>query len=100
MWLPPPLSKGNAMASPVYPRFDPVPMGVAATYTFPQGSPLGIGGFLCVTAGTITVARADGTVLVNAFPLTAGTYVPLPFFCGAGASVTLGTGCSGTLAVA
>ena len=88
------------MSLPVYPRFEGVSIPTAGTYVFPSGAPVAIGGFLCVTAGTLTLTKADGTVLINAFPLTAGTYVPMPFHCGPGATVTLGTGCSGTLAVA
>jgi hypothetical protein len=87
------------MSNYIQERYTPVSLGVAATYVFPSGSPSGMGGFLCITAGTITVTRADGVVVVNAFPMTAGTYVPMPFFLGSGATVTLGAGASGTLAV-
>lgn len=87
------------MSGYIQERYTPVPLGVAATFVFPSGSPTGIGGFLCITAGTITVTRADSVVLVNAFPMTAGTYVPMPFAVGAGATVTLGAGASGTLGV-
>jgi hypothetical protein len=87
------------MSGYIQERYTPVPLGVAVTYVFPSGSPTGIGGFLCITAGTITVTRSDGVVLVNAFPMTAGTYVPMPFATGAGATVTLGAGASGTLGV-
>ena len=72
-------------------------MTTASTFVFPQGSPTGIGGFLCITAGTITVTRADGVVIINAFPMTAGTYIPMPFYLGAGATVVLGAGASGVL---
>ncbi len=87
------------MSTHVISRYDPIPMATASSYTFAQGSPLSIGGFLCVTAGTITVTRADGLTVIAAFPLTAGTWVPIPFYLGAGATIQLGAGCSGTLAV-
>lgn len=59
-----------------------------------------IAGFLPVTAGTITVTDADGTVLVNAFPLAAGgpfVRIPLLANTSAGLTVTLAGGASGTL---
>jgi hypothetical protein len=87
------------MSNIIQERYNPVPLGVAATYTLPQGSPTGVAGFLCVTAGTITITRADGVVVVNAFPMTAGTYVPLPFYVGSGSIIALGAGASGTLGV-
>ncbi len=59
-----------------------------------------IGGFLCMTAGTITVSTAIGRVIINAFPVAAGTYYPMPFYLGeAGGTVTLAGGASGTLAL-
>lgn len=87
------------MSNIIQERYNPVPIGVSASYTFTQGSPSGIGGFLCITAGTITVTRADGVVIVNAFPMTAGTYVPMPFFVAPGATVVLAGGASGVLGV-
>lgn len=38
-----------------------------------------IAGFLCATAGTFTVTRKNGTVVINAFPVSAGVYYPMPF---------------------
>jgi hypothetical protein len=76
-------------------RYTANPMGVNATFTI-TGSQLG--GFLAVTAGTITVTDADGTVEVNAFPCAAGQYVPLPLLLNTiGGTVTLAGGASGTL---
>lgn len=59
-----------------------------------------IGGFLCVTAGTLTITRGDSAVRLNAFPVTAGTYIPLPIFLGNyGATISLAGGASGTLLI-
>lgn len=60
-----------------------------------------LGGFLAVTGGTITITDFDGTVLVNAFPLTAGVMSPIliNFSSGSGGDVVLAGGASGTLLV-
>lgn len=56
------------------------------------------GGFLAVTAGTITLADANGVVEVNAFPVAAGQYVPLPIYLNTiGGTFTCAGGASGTL---
>lgn len=63
----------------------------------------GIGGFVCVTAGTLTVQvvnAAGATVtLINAFPVSAGQVYGIPLFTGTmgSASVVLAGGASGTL---
>lgn len=58
-----------------------------------------IGGFLAVTTGLLTLTDADGTVLVNLVPVTAGVYTPIPFRfrTSAGGTITLSGGASGTL---
>lgn len=59
-----------------------------------------IGGFLCKTAGTITVTTAIGRLVVDTFPVAAGVYYPMPFYLGgSGGTVTLAGGASGTLAL-
>lgn len=59
-----------------------------------------IAGFLCTesTSGTLTITDADGTVLVDALPLTAGqwTRIPLFFRSSAGGRVSI-SGAAGTL---
>lgn len=59
-----------------------------------------IAGFLCTesTMGTLTITDADGTVLVDALPLTAGTWTRIPLFfrTNAGGRVAI-TGAAGTL---
>lgn len=80
-------------------RYQPVALGANATYTFPQGYPSSVAGFLCVTAGTITVTRESGLVVINAFPCSAGVYYPMPFHVGHNSVVTLAGGASGTLGV-
>jgi len=59
----------------------------------------GIGGFVAVTAGTLTVTDPNGTVLVNAFPVAAGSVYGIPILTGVhgGAIVSLAGGASGTL---
>lgn len=59
-----------------------------------------LAGFLCTTNGTLTVTDADGTVLVNAHPCTAGQgfiRIPLLSNSSAGMTVTLAAGCAGTI---
>lgn len=80
-----------------------VPLAVAANTTTPLAS-LQLGGFLCVTSGTITVvANASGgqpaRTIINAFPVSAGIYYPLPFYLGTeGGVFTTAGGASGTVA--
>lgn len=79
-------------------RYRPEPMGVDASYTVRGGQ---IGGFLCKTAGTLTLTAANGTVLISAQPVAAGVYLPLPFLLptSEGGTVQLAGGASGTLAI-
>lgn len=59
-----------------------------------------IAGFLCTVAGTLTVTDADGTVLLNALPITAnGLFIRIPLLSNtsAGLTVTLAGGAAGTL---
>lgn len=76
-------------------RYNPEVVGVSATIPLYSDA---IGGFLAKTAGTITVTSANGTVLVNAHPVTAGSWTPLPFYIGPGGTFTTAGGASGTLA--
>ena len=79
-------------------KYTAVPMGVSSTYVFPSGSPIAIEGFLAVTSGTMTVSKRDGTVLINAFPVTGGQWYFMPFHVGHEGTVVLAGGASGTLA--
>jgi hypothetical protein len=59
-----------------------------------------IAGFLATIAGTLTVTDADGTVLVNAFPITPAmgfVRIPLLSRTSAGCVVQLAGGAAGTL---
>lgn len=58
-----------------------------------------IAAFLPTVSGTLTVTDADGTVLVNAVPVTAGVYLKLPllFRSTSGGVVQLAGGAAGTL---
>ena len=87
------------MSNLIQERYVPVPLSANATYTFPSGSPTGVSGFLCVTSGTLTLTRADGRVVINGIAVTAGNYLPMPFYVDSGAVVVLAGGASGTLGV-
>jgi hypothetical protein len=71
---------------------------MAANSSYSIGGPR-MGGFIGKTAGAITVTDANGTVLVDAVPIIAGVTIPIPitFITGAGGTVTLSGGASGTL---
>lgn len=82
-------------------RYKPTLVGVDGTVNYTGSS---VGGFLCKTSGTITVQGLSEngvlTTFVDAHPVTAGIYYPLPFYtglnggiftCAGGASGTLGT---------
>jgi hypothetical protein len=83
-------------------RFNPTPMAANAAANV-TGTTLG--GFLAKTAGTIsvTVKNAQGTdvLVVDAVPVTAGIYTPIPIIAPAGPGfvVQLAGGASGTLMV-
>jgi hypothetical protein len=77
-------------------RYAPVQAPANSTTSVTSDS---IGGFLCVTAGTLTVTRHDGTVVINALPVVAGTWVDIPFYMGVNQySVTTAGGASGIVA--
>ena len=76
-------------------RYAPYVMAANSTRTITSQS---IGGFLPKTAGAIAIVNSAGVTLLDAFPLTAGIYVPLPMYVGGpNATVTLSGGASGTL---
>jgi hypothetical protein len=76
------------------------PQAMAANSAYRIRGPV-VGGFLATVTGTLTLTDNDGTVLVNAVPVTAGGYVPLPFVfvSSEGATVQLAGGAAGTLAI-
>ena len=57
-------------------RYTAYLMGVNASLKVTRQS---IGGFLAKTAGTITVVNDKGATIVDAVPVAAGLYYPLPF---------------------
>lgn len=82
-------------------RYSPVVVGVDSSVPLTGSA---VGGFLCKTAGTITITENDeqgGTrIIVNAVPVTAGIYTPIPFYLSPyGGTVTTAGGASGTLGV-
>lgn len=88
--------------SKVREAFNPVPMAANASYDITGST---VAGFLAKTAGTISIAgrNSAGTgavTFVDAVPVAAGAYTPLPIMLPSpGAVVTLGGGASGTLLV-
>lgn len=62
-------------------------------------------GFLAVTAGNLTVVDGKGVTLINAVPVTAGAFLPIPGLfpsyqpSSQYATLTLTNGASGTLFV-
>ena len=58
----------------------------------------GLGGFICVTAGSISVISRLGTAILTSFPVAAGTVYGLPMYLGVnGFTVTLAGGASGVV---
>lgn len=88
------------MSTKIIQRTKPVQVGVNATVDF-TGS--GVDGFLPITSGTITItAQPSGQTIISAFPVTAGTPVPLPFSFpdnSQGGRIVAAGGASGVLCV-
>ena len=80
--------------------YKPVLMAANSTYRPPYGT-LGVAGFLCAVSGTISVTNERGALIVDAVPVTAGVYTPMPFNIDIGdlGSVVLAGGARGTLAI-
>lgn len=56
--------------------------------------------FFAVTAGTITITEFDGTVVLNAFPVTAGQWIEFEMNVSpSGGTITTALGASGTVTV-
>jgi hypothetical protein len=79
-------------------RFTAYVMGANSSLKVTRQS---IGGFLAKTGGTVTVTNDNGVVIVDAHPVTAGLYYPMPFLLQTttGGTVSLAGGASGVLAV-
>ena len=73
------------------------PKAMAANSSVKVG--VSVAGFLCTVSGTLTITDDEGNVLVNALPVTAGTWtrIPLGMPTTAGGKVTLAGGAAGTL---
>lgn len=76
-------------------RYTPYPIAANGSQIVPGQQ---LGGFIVTTAGTITIV-SQGITLLNAQPVTAGQYLPLPILLPAngGATITLAGGASGLL---
>ena len=58
-----------------------------------------IGGFLCVTAGSLELTDMQGKVLFTGFPVSAGDFYRIPFYVGQdGLVLTTSGGASGVIA--
>jgi len=78
-------------------RYTPVLMAANSTRTVSKQS---IGGFICKTAGAITVKDYSGNNLVDAVAVTVGSFLPIPIYLGPnGGSVVLSGGAAGTLCI-
>lgn len=77
--------------------YRPQPMAANSAYS---AATVHIAGFLATVAGTITITDADGTVQVNALPLTLGfNNIPILLNTSMGATVQLAGGAAGTLLI-
>lgn len=97
------------MSERIQEHYRPVPIAANGSFV---GEVNQLGGFLCVTSGTLTVVDGAGVTVVATIAVTAGVYLPLPFDVGGGrvgatasatsrkTTVTLAGGASGTLGVA
>ena len=83
-------------------RYNPIPIAANSTVQIYGNN---IGGFACTTSGTLTIVANEGDgkptqTIINAIPVTAGTYLPLPFYIGKnGGTATTGGGAVGCLGV-
>ncbi len=74
-------------------RYTIVTVGVNSTVTFQSDS---IGGFLALTGGTVSIKDYSGNTVINAVPVIAGGWTPLPFFISSnGGQVITAGGASG-----
>lgn len=83
----------------VHEQYKPITVGLNTTVSFNGNK---IGGFIAKTSGTVTVTTTKGTVIVDAFPVTAGSVLPLPFLLPdgeQGGTITTAGGASGIFAV-
>ena len=81
-------------------RYHGTPMAANTTFQITGNS---IAGFLCTVAGTLTINFASngvpggGAAVVNALPVAAGVYYPIPLLVNQDTVVTLSGGAAGTL---
>lgn len=78
--------------------YSPYPIAANSVFNASESQLNQLGGFIATTAGTITIA-SQGITLLNAQPVAAGQYLPLPMWLPGqgGVTVTLAGGASGTL---
>lgn len=92
------------MSQPVQESYGPRPMAANAAGVIVGSNGGAIGGFLCVVSGTVTLnfgSDNTGTTFVDAVPVTAGVFLPMPFEIppGSYAYATLAGGAKGTFAI-
>lgn len=85
-------------------RYSPVVVGVNATVS--SSNIASLAGFLCVTAGSISLSSLgegpilnNGQTLFTSLPVVAGVYYPIPFRVNGGYSLVASGGASGVLGV-
>lgn len=87
------------MSNYIQEQYRPVSVGVNATVINPSN---GIGGFVAITSGTLTIKKNNVAqdIVVNAVPVTAGVYLPLPFIIALDGVIAITAGgASGVLGV-
>lgn len=92
------------MSQPVQESYGPRPMATNSTGVIVGSQGGAVGGFLCTADGTVTLAygaTGTGDTVVNAVPVTAGVFLPMPFVIPPGVFLfaTLAGGAAGTFAV-
>jgi hypothetical protein len=86
------------MPTPVTESYTPLPLAINFDGAVSSAS-CTLAGFTCVISGSLTLRdRAAGSVFVDALPVSAGVYHPLPYSMPNGAYVTLTGGAKGTIA--
>lgn len=84
--------------------YSPVPAAANSTTVLLGANGGAIGGFLCVTAGSVKLTyTTGGGTIVDTMAVAAGTFYPMPFTFPPGASggvtATLSGGAAGTFGV-
>lgn len=85
------------MSEKVMERYSPLVITSNGTVVSGSTDITGVGGFLCLAAGTLTITKSNGFVVINALACTAGNYYPMPFSIGFNFNITSAGGLQGVL---